>query len=620
MDTENASEIEQSVQPKVDALATRLESLLIAKQPEQALALVNSVENESSVVSDCSDAITTVVKFLTDQNLAQNPKLYNGCEEILKSIASKASEGEVILELLEVIDTTKNDNTVVSILKALQICLLKQRERRARSLEWCLNSVQLYVSDLPLSPELRHRLDSEEEQFLEEQDEVRRIISFYFYLFLFYEPILKNIIANPVPNETHFRNNGLTRRNILTCFVIQLFDEPFACLDLSMSSNDENDKLNSHTNIYTRQCTQSLVNHITQLMVDPLRLLAYGELRARWPYILPETDDSMMNSLPPTDIFLIEEKAPLTGLSVLFYALFAENLLPETTPKVYRTVYIFEMGLYFATNLLTSAEESVRTKGIRLAAKLLENLRLELLSDDTLELEVHTTFLTNLVNVLDSTQVRRNSKFGIELLKNYILKFETIEAKHFHIRRLLQTVDNNKICSFLVTIYKNIIADQLDAADKDEEFEMSPYCCDKELRSLLLEHICIIPDGVETDILKHNDLILAALNILRFLVIRDIKNRTVLWDYISDVQDKFLKPLREALDCSRAHYRLEEKRIQEKKAPEVECEVSTLTGDDYAAMSAENRLQVLSIGQNTFDLIESLMSRLNECIETRSSN
>lgn len=619
MDTENASEIKQSVQPKVDVLATRLESLLIAKQPEQALALVNSAENESSVVSDCSDAITTVVKFLTDQNLAQNPKLYNGCEEILKSIAAKASEGEVILELLEVIDTTKNDNTVVSILKALQICLLKQRERRARSLEWCLNSIQLYVSDLPLSPELRHRLESEEEQFLEEQDEVRRIISFYFYLFLFYEPILKNILDNPVPNDTYFRNNGLTRQNILACFVIQLFDEPFACLDLSMPSNDQSDKLGKHTNEYTRQCIQSLINHITQLMVDPLRLLTYGEKRARWPYVLPECDDSMMNSLPPTDIFLIEEKAPLTGLSVLFYALFAENLLPENTPKVYRAVYTFEMGLYFATDLLSSVEESIRTKGIRLASKLLENLRLEQLGDDTLELDIHITFLTNLVNVLDSTQVRRNSKFGIELLKSYIMRFETIEAKHFHIRRLLKTVDNNKICSFLVTIYKNIIADQLNTADANEHFAISPYCRDNELHTLLFDHICTIPDGVETDILKHNDLILAALNILRFLVIRDVQNRTMLWDYIGEVQDKFLKPLREALDCSRAHYRLEEKRIQEKKSPDIDCEVSSLTGNDYMAMSAENRLQVLSIGQNTFDLIESLMSRLNECIETRGS-
>lgn len=619
MESESAKNCAAADIANSQQLAEQLFTLLKLNQPENALALTNATTNQQLLANDCSESISTVVKFLTNENFVQNAKLYNGCEEILKSIAAKGSEGEVILELLEVIDTTKNDNTVVSILKALQLCLLRQRER-VRSLEWCLNSIQLYVSDLPLSAELRQRMDAEEEKFLEEDDEVRRIISFYFYLFLFYEPILEQIVATEVrTSDVHFRNCGITRRNVLACFIIQLFNEPFAILDLSEPCAAVGDMPATNPNSYSRQCAKSLTTHFSTLIPDPLQLIGYGERRNRWPYVLPDSDETIMNAPPPADIFHIEEKAPLTGLAVMFYAMIAERMLAENAPKIYRKVYLFEMGMYYVTDLLNSSEDSLHTKGIRLAEHLLLNLGEEKLQDDTLELEVHTTFLTNLISVLNTTQVRRNSKNGIELLKLYITRFETVEAKHYHIRRLLQTVDNTKICGYLVTIYKNIIADQLNDLAANEAAVISSFCSGPELQQLLLEHICVIPNGVETDILQQNDLILAALNMLRFLALRDSKNQTQFWDYIDQIQEKFLKPLREALDCSRAHYRLEEKRIHEKKLPSVACDISTggRVANDFMAMTTENRLQVLTIGQNTFDLIESLMSRLTECIEMR---
>lgn len=622
MDTDSV-EVEKPANS--DRLSVYLEELLNEKKTDEALAVVKNAANHGKVYTDCSDIITAVVKYFTDRNLAQNPKLHSGCEEILKAVANVADVGEVILELLEVIDSTKNDNTVVSVLKALQICLLRRNDRHARSLEWCLNSIQSYACELPLSPDLRHRLDSDEEQFLEEEDQVRRIVSFYFYLFLFYEPILDQILVNDTQNENNntFRDNSLTRRNALTAFIIQLFGEPFACLDLSVPNADsEKEKIVlTHTNVYTRQCVQSLVQHLLKLMSNPLQLIPYGERRLRWPYILPAEDDSL-NALPPSDIFLVEEKAPITALSIMFYALFAENLLPENTPKIYRSIYLFEMGLYYASELLSKSEESLRMKGIRLATKLLDNLQNECLNDDTLDLDIHKIFVTNLVNVLDTTQVRRNSKLGVELLQKYVTKFKSIDAKFFHVRRLLITTENNKIRSFLITMYKNIIADQLNEMNDESKMEIATCCRGEELRSLLLNQICTMPDGIETDILKHHDVIMAALNLLRFLIIRDANNYTQLWNHIEEIDEKFLKILRDALDCSRAHYRLEEKRIQEKKShDDVECEVEIAdAGENYMSMSTENRLQALSIGQNTFDLIDSLLSRLNECIESRNQS
>lgn len=606
--------VTETLKPPEESFSKRLDTLLVNKKSQDALQLIENAENETNVIDNCSELINTVVNYLTDQNLAQNFELHNACEKILIKIATLGNESDVVFGLLEIIDSTETDNTVVSVLKALQALLLKQPYQNSRALEWILNSIQQYATELPLSIQLRNRLDDEEEQLLEEEDEVKRIVSFYIFMIKFYEPILERIIENEPASISHFRNNGLTQRNILACFIIQLFGVPFAYLDLSdPTSNAKSEKGVTLTNVYTRQCVTSLVQHLTKLIVNPLQLIVYGHRRALWPYVFSESDDPEKYSGMPLDIFLLDAKVSLTSLAVMFYAIFVENLFEERKPKIYRCVYLLEMGLYFATDLLSGTEETLHTKGIRLAAKLLQNLHDEQLEDDTLDLDIHKKFATKLIEVLDSTQVRRNSQLGVDLLQKYIAKFKTINAKYFHIQHLLENTTNNKIRSLLVTIYKNLVADQLNAADANLQPEVSVFCRGEKLKWLLLNRICIMPRGVETDILQHNDLIMAALNMLRFIAIRDKKNATQIWDYMNEIEEKFLKILRTSLDCTRAHYKLEEKRIQEKKTG-IECEVK-IAGSEYMDMSEENQLRMLAIGRNTFDLIDNVLCHLIECIE-----
>lgn len=607
--------VTETLDPPKESFSARLDELLVNKESQKALELIEDAKNERNVIENCSELITTVVKYLTDQNLAQNFELHNACERILIKIGTLGEESDAVFGLLEIIDSTETDNTVVSVLKALQALLLNQPQQNSRALEWVLNSVQQYASELPLSVQLRNRLDDEEEQLLEEEDEVKRIVSFYIFMIKFYEPILDKIIETEPANTMTFRDNGLTQRNILACFIIQLFGIPFAYLDLSdPTSNARSNKGVTLTNVYTRQCVTSMAQHLCKLVVNPMQLIVYGQRRALWPYVFSESDDPEKYSGMPLDIFLLDAKVSLTSLAVMFYTLFVENLFEENKPKIYRGVYLLEMGLYFATDLLSGTEEALHTKGIRLATKLLQNLHNEQLDDDTLDLDIHKIFATKLIGVLDSTQVRRNSQMGVDLLQKYIGIFKTINAKYFHIQHLLDSTTNNKIRSLLVTIYKNVIAMEINAVDSNLQPEVSIYCRGEKLKWLLLNRICIMPRGVETDILQHNDLIMAALNMLRFIAIRDKKNATQIWDYMNEIEEKFLKTLRTSLDCTRAHYKLEEKRLQEKKATTTSIDVK-IPGSEYMDMSDENQLRVLAIGQNTFDLIENVLFHLIECIE-----
>lgn len=303
----------EALKPPEDSFSARLDQFLVERKSLEALELIENAENESKIIDNCSNLIETVVKYLTDKNLAQNSELHNACEKILIKIATQGNESDVVLGLLEVIDSTETDNTVVSVLKALQALLLKQSDTGTRALEWVLNSIQQYASELPLSSELRNRLDDEEEQLLEEDDEVKRIVSFYIFMIKFYEPILNQIIEHEPLNQSTFRSNELTRRNVMACFIIQLFGVPFAYLDLSdPSTNARSEKGISLTNVYTRQCVSSLMQHLMKLIPNPLDLIGYGQRRALWPFVFSESDDLEKYSDIPSDIFLLDVKVSIT--------------------------------------------------------------------------------------------------------------------------------------------------------------------------------------------------------------------------------------------------------------------------------------------------------------------
>lgn len=591
----------------------RLEHAISTFDRKNALALIHDDANSSSI--DFTPVIEMIVKYMTEENQKNNLELYQLCEKVLKEMVKKYKKEDMILGLLEVIDSSNNDDTVVSVLKAMQMCLLRPDDDGkigAQMLEWSLNSIQSYTTELPFSAEIRNGLDKEEEQVIEEEDEIRRIIGFHFYIVMFYTPILKKVLEEESATVEDFRITSLSARNVLCCFLIQLFDKPLAYLNFTDPSSDDQP---TYTNVYTRSCLKQLTDDVAKLMPNPLFLLSYGERRARWPYVLPNDFDTIVK--PLSDFFLIEEKSPTTAMAVLFYVILVENMAPPSMPQIYEPIYLFEMGLYFVQRLLASSEETFRTKGLRLCIKLLDAI--DILEDTTLDLDIHMDFTKSLIHVLDTTAVRRNSESGVQLLRNYIQKFRTTGAKYFHIRSLLEGTDNYKIRSLLVTLYKDVIANELNAIEKNVEHELSPYCKGDKLKELMLGIICVLPKGIKTDILQSNDVIIATLNALIFFGKRDVNNHTQLWDFIGEIDEKYLKILEKALDVTGAHYRLEEKRIRESKIKSDDEPIMEVANAPYMSMTDENRLTVIRIGQNTFHLIESLLTRLNEVIEQRNA-
>lgn len=605
-----------------ECLLTALEELLDSNDSVTALEIARQPEHRIKIIAEGSALIPAIVKHLNDNNYYRFPAHYRNCEELLKFIACEGDLDDVMVELLMVTDERPCDNAVISAMRSMQDALLRETAGEYRHVEWCVNSIQSFISELPLSMELRDRNDASESHTVDEGGEITRICSMYFFLDLFIVGLRapdQRLDPPPTGGEV-FRNNGHTRRNALIAFVVQLFGEPLGLLDLSaaVAASEPHEARfplprppATRLNDYSREITRMMANHYVQLIRNPLYLIGYGERRHRWPHVLPHMDDAMYTQ-PSTDIFVIESKAPFVALAVLHYALFAEGHMPAAVPQIYQPSYLFEMGLYYANALISRPDEAFRTKGIKLARKLLENLGDELLGDETLYLDIHRLFSTNLIHLLDTTRVRKNSKAGVQLFHAYISQFRSTEAKVYHVEHLFAATENKKIQGFLVTFYKNIVAAQLDECDDEPGTELPECCRDAVMGRVLQHYACISTIGLDADLIEYSDLVVAGLNFLRFLVIRDRRNLTKVWNDMRMYDVIFLKPLREALDHSRAQYQLEEQRIK------LNASGGGLAADpEFVAMAEQNRLATVHIARNTLDLIESLMTRVLECVESR---
>ncbi|CAM9205684.1 unnamed protein product [Lampetra planeri] len=140
----------------------------------------------------------------------------------------------------------------------------------------------------------------------------------------------------------------------------------------------------------------------------------------------------------------------------------------------------------------------------------------------------------------------------------------------------------------------------------------------------LLRLVFTLPDGPETDLLQYLDRLMEALNLLRYLVIRDkvTENQTGIWTELYRIEDTFVQPLRVGLNMSRAHYEKElSDTVETKKTKAKEKSVASVFvgGDKLPNLTSDSQIQALHSALHTFDMMESVLVRIEELIEVKNN-
>ncbi|XP_065082450.1 uncharacterized protein LOC135704863 isoform X2 [Ochlerotatus camptorhynchus] len=210
------------------SLAKLVHAKLKAGEFKDVIKLLRDNKNEALLHMESMDIVSILVDNLTEENLRDDFKLFSTCENLLKLIAEKCVPQEVLFELLQRVELTKNDEIFTSLLKVLQVVLLRLNENKARSLEWSMNSIFSYIEAIGL-PDYMTNIGSEEEKLLECDETIRRILQLYMTVILFLEPIVK---AFHKEKNNIFEVTGITRKNVVISFILQLMGKPLVYLNL----------------------------------------------------------------------------------------------------------------------------------------------------------------------------------------------------------------------------------------------------------------------------------------------------------------------------------------------------------------------------------------------------
>ncbi|XP_075901830.1 glomulin-like [Nelusetta ayraudi] len=306
----------------------------------------------------------------------------------------------------------------------------------------------------------------------------------------------------------------------------------------------------------------------------------------------------------------------------LAYLLFVQLIAMESFPAVFSPVFVLQCNMDHANQLLSSKKESHLLKGLALFTKSLDNVQDNSLPAGLLDLRSFFCLPQNLRLVLTECPMQHLRESGLKALQQFINKLD-MEAKHKFFRCMLKTSNHAGVEGFIVKNIRNQVEISLQPGNANTWF------LGEGLVSLLGLLLCL-PHGAETDLLNGMDRVMESLSLLRYLILRDkeLKDQATVWHELCRIKDEYLKILRVSISMSRTYYSGELKSLREGqklKAAEAREALKSarlvkglkVKRENVSSLSPEVQHQVLQSALVTFDLMESLVARIEEISEER---
>ena len=226
--------------------------------------------------------------------------------------------------------------------------------------------------------------------------------------------------------------------------------------------------------------------------------------------------------------------------------------------------------------------------------------------------------LSNLEHIMIHSEKREVRQEAVEGFRKLFGIF-TSRGKYRILRFLYQGDIHSGFAELLNLILKEEIANSIVQGSEDEWFLGS------NLASFLVDVIFKVPSKSlqsEYGIIEESDQVLSALNLLRFLLLRDTENKTTIHTVFPELESTYLKQLRDVVQLCRVRITslVKEKEDEIKRgvrdaktaSDETILHVTTTDGSKVEQGSPKQQLEVLQSGCLTLDVIESILARIGE--------
>ncbi|XP_072754219.1 glomulin [Anoplolepis gracilipes] len=564
----------------------RFTDFLENHKPKEALKLFTTESNE--VIEDSvSEIVSVTATYLTESNSQSEQELFECCKNVLNIIAERCNPMETVLEFLEQIECLDNDIKFCAILEPLGICMMKMQDK-GKVIEWCINTIKSYMEDLASL----HDIDSD------------RIVNVYKGIISFLEPL----VQEAVKINSKLQEESLLEDYLLS-FLISLCEKPLYYWNKNIIEEAT-----------YKEFSEKIITLSFYLTGDILYFLNIVSKRRR-NIICNKVQEGYLYTESYKRSMLFESSDNISDLAYAnFYCyIITKKDYWKKAPQIYSSYYIFETCSYFFEILLCKEEDVVISNGLIFMETVLNRISPRSVNSKVLELKIYSELFKPIIKVMIYCSSDTERKKALHIFQKYIEIFN-VEARYSVILYLYEINNHSGLLSLIINILKSSIIDCLNSTPQNTQF------LGKNLK-LILKKICNLPYGSSSDLVEISDEVITALNLLRFLFIRDKHNETGIWNITDWLKNNYLKPLREGIDLCRMHWKVKIKDLEEQKKvynkihdynemKKADAEVTlTIGGEQLPMMPLPEKISFCHKAINGLDVMESILIRINECID-----
>lgn len=581
-----------------DGIISEIKNHVLNGDESALLSIIDKESFKKNLQTDSLDLIRIICQLLSEKEERKH-NFFENCQLVISTVVENGYPEEILLELIEQAECT-DDEIFITLVKPMQRVLLRIPEKQSQSLEWVLNTIHRFIYSIPFPED--YKLEEEQQLLLENDDSVLRLTCLYHIVLDFYTPFVAEAINNKSLEKTQLKH-------ILLQSFIHLLGKPVTVLDLTVH------KSKSEFRLYV----EKIINWIVTLSNDILVYLMSVEKhldnsRKKYDFkVNRDIDDHYVNSDMTIFEFVFHDKFPIDAVGIFYYMVLFENFKSDKLPCVYSAQFLFENCLYFSLVLIEISHSSAQFKGLLLAESLLHRIDDSSITYEALESAIHTKFFEILSKNAVYNEVENIRKRSVKIISLCFKKYDC-KSKYIILYNVEKFVNHSGLLGYFITFIKDIVVSMLNS-HSDLYIQ---YFSGKRLFDLMVKY-SILPNGVESDLIDIADKVISSLNLIRFLVLRDVENISGIWDYVNKFEELLFTPLHRGLILSRPHYELKVKELKEKNYKSVNTKMSVTVGkEELGAMSKEDEISVMYSALNAFDLIESILTRVNECITIRN--
>ena len=576
---------------------------------DQLLMVLNMPYDHVYLADHTCDIVPELCEFLNSGHYYDAEPLL----ELIHLLPEVSPSKELFVVLLEQMDTFKDDVIFLALLPPLGKCIQKLPSKNHLSLAAALETLTAHITTLPIPAEPSECILSLPSGLGIIEERLAKIVG---ALLDFIAPFVEEVLQMSVSKRS--QPAAVHQVSDITHCLLRVLDEPLSRVNLHKS-----DQEGDTSKMPCRECAECCVLLLVQLQPDIIKLIA--DATERGEAIERQRNTSLRNRQlacgdlltdEAEELYNLEQPFSVVGLAVLLYLVRGEKICTDSIPHVYQHQYLLEFNLHLVQTLLTGRSVAIIHKGIILGLSLFTDVGLTNLCGSVFEHEKMRGLVEAVVAAMTSACVKEVCQSSVQLLRTILKSFNFVGRSRL-LEFLLVSCNNENVRGHAISLLKDEIDEALNCSEKMS----SSFLAVNSLRHLLTKIFEPVSDGYRSNLLTSlSDRILAALNLLRYLVIRDARkeNVTGIWDLLSSVEENFLSPLRTGIVLCRADVNAELQKL------DVGTPQRTGDGDNVVEFSIgsqcmpdltpEQRKEAMHSALISLDMMESVLCRVEQLV------